>query len=113
MRVWILVGLLVFSGCSASMVSTRGAGDSKYAPVNDAKGGTVSYLNQGAKGVIQSRRNDAYKKMHDFCKGEYRIAKEYPRDKGSFGVVSPAPWGATTLNDSSEYIYIDFECVVD
>jgi hypothetical protein len=66
-----------FLACSASSVNTNPPETSQYAPVNEQRSdGEISYLNAGAKRVREARRENAYKKMHDHCGGDYAIVKE-------------------------------------
>src|SRR5262245_14776598 len=101
----ILVATSILAGCSATMVTTTDPGN-KYAPVNEASGGTIKDLAQGADSVIKSRRNNAYKQMHDHCRGPYRIAAE----KVKSGDGAAVPVGGTVVYGSNDYIYIDFVC---
>lgn len=102
--------LLVFSltGCGASMVSTRGDSQSPYAPTNerDSRGGTVKYLNEGIASVRKSRREDAYRQMHDFCNGAYKITAEGPKSEGGMAM----PIGNAAYYGDSQYWYMSFEC---
>jgi hypothetical protein len=68
----------------------------------------VKYLNQGASGVIKSRREDAYKKMYSACNGKYKIENEGPHAEGG-AVVAMSP--GTAIVASSEYWFIQFSCV--
>lgn len=100
---------LILCGCAADMVVRPGVKSaSQYAPINEAgRPGIVRYLNEGARSVKESRRQNAYKQMHDACSGDYRILSEGPRAEG--GVIIPAGYGALTAD--SQYLYIQFECV--
>lgn len=106
-----LIAILCFvlSGCGASMVSTRGDSKSAYAPTNekDARIGTVKYLNEGFAGAKKKRREAAYRKASQYCKGPYKINSEGPNSEGG-AAISPSPWGA--VYSSSQYWYINFQC---
>jgi hypothetical protein len=78
-----------------------------YAPINEINGGVVTYLNQGANYVVKKRRDNAYKKMHEHCKGDYRIVSENSGSKD--GVIAPA--GEGYVYGGSEYVSIKFECI--
>jgi hypothetical protein len=108
MRLSLVVFALFLTGCGASMVSTRGDSKSAYAPTNESaqRGGTIKYLNQGASSVKKDRREDAYKQMHDFCRGAYKITSEGPRSEG--GDVIPV--GGVSFYEDSQYWYMNFEC---
>lgn len=105
----LLAGMIFLTGCAAQMVVNPGAqSNSPYAPVNEASlPGIIRYLNEGARPVKESRRNDAYRQMHEACGGKYRILREGPRSEG--GVIVPT--GNSALYAESQYIYIEFECV--
>ena len=110
MRCAVLVAIFL-SGCSASVVATRGNSTSQFAPTNEKteRGGTVKYLNQGYQFARSARREDAYKKMYTQCGGPYRITSEGPRAEG--GAVIPVGTGAYFAD--SQYWYINFECQKD
>ncbi len=107
-RILLLCLFTFMIGCSATMVSTHGNSTSKYAPSNekDHSGGLIKYLNQGGSSVIKSRRDDAYKKMYEYCGGNYKITSEGPRDEGG----SAMPVGNMVVYDNDQYWYIGFEC---
>src|SRR5882672_8614839 len=105
MKYLVLASVLFLSACNATMVTTRDPAN-KYAPVNEASGGTIKYLAQGADSVIKSRRNNAYKQMHDHCGGPYRIVSEKVKSGDDVAV----PIGETVVYGSDDYIYIDFVC---
>jgi len=108
MRSFLLGIVVLLSGCSASMVSTRGGSNSAYAPSNENQrpGGLIKYLNQGASSVIKARREDAYKKMFRYCSGNYRIVKEGQEQEGGAAI----PVGGMVAYESTKYWYIEFEC---
>jgi hypothetical protein len=58
--------LLTLAGCSSNWVQKD------YA----SRSGVVSYLDQGAGMVVDSRRKDAMEKMKEFCGGEFTIQRE-------------------------------------
>lgn len=78
-----------------------------YAPVNEINGGTVSYLKEGWDSAIKARRNNAYKKMHDFCKGDYKILQ----DGEQLGDGTAFPVGDTVIYGQERRQQIKFECV--
>lgn len=93
-------------GCQATMESTYNK-NNKNAPINEINGGIVSYLNQGANNVISKRRSDAYKKMHDYCRGPYQILTE-----GEFlgeGIATPV--GDSVMYGQVRHWKIRFECI--
>ncbi len=101
-----LIAFPLLAGCSATM-ETRLSKSSPNAPVNEINGGVVSYLNQGYSGAIASRRNDAYKKMHDACNGDYKIVQEGEH----LGDGLAMPIGQDALYSQERRIQIKFECV--
>jgi hypothetical protein len=103
-----LTVLLIFlTGCSAT-IETKLSKTDPNAPVNEINGGVVSYLNQGGNSVIESRRKDAYKKMHDYCGGAYKIVQENVNPSGA-GVATPI--GNSVFYGTDQYMKIRFECV--
>ena len=106
----IAVLALLLNGCaSATMISAPGSpAGGAYAPVNEAaRPGLVRYLNQGMESVRLQRRQDAYRKMHAACGGQYRIDAEGPRTDGGFAVPM---YGGGTMWQETEYWYIQFSC---
>lgn len=99
----------ILAACTATMVNAPGDASSEFAPVNEqARGGVIKYLNQGADSVIKSRRQDAYEQMHGACHGKYRIDAEGPRVEGGL-VQAVSPQAAISSN--IEYWHIQFSCV--
>lgn len=111
-RLMVLVSLFLLPACATSrMVYTRGNSSDPNAPINETRGGMVSYLNDGARSILEERRKDAYKKMHDFCQGNYEIMKESLGSDGSFSLTTPGPAGYMTNSYSDTYRYLEFNCV--
>lgn len=104
----IVIVFSVLTGCmSAQMVSAPNSG-SAYAPVNESsRVGIVKYLNDGADFVRKQRREDAYKQMHEACRGPYRIDAEGSNAEG--GVVMNS--GSASFWAQSNYWYIQFSCI--
>lgn len=92
------------------MVQTYGITPSKYAPVNEKKGGTVSYSLDARQSVISKSRETAYKRMHDACKGPYRIVSEGGTSSGSMGIATEGYSSAVVSTFSSNEWLINFEC---
>lgn len=103
---YYLLALLLMTGCSASLRTTTKQGTA-YAPVNEVKGGEVTYSDQGYKFVREKRRQDAYKKMHDYCGGPYKITNEGSSESASAGV----PSAVGMVYSKERTINIKFECV--
>lgn len=103
---FIIIALI--QGCASAFVVNPDSTPSKYAPKGYKRKGTVKYLNQGADFVIKSRREDAFKKMHTSCGGEYKITSEGER-VDSDGIFVPVGGGMTGFFQS-KYWYISFEC---
>jgi len=100
-----LAGALLLSGCTATMQTTTRQ-STPYAPTNEIRGGTVSYLDEGADFMRTRRREDAYKKMHDYCGGDYRIVSEGTRtDSGS-----AMPIGGIVYENVEKTVLIKFAC---
>jgi hypothetical protein len=77
-RQWsvLLAAAVLAAACTAGNVNSSGPETKPYAPTNNTADGDVRYLNAGAKSVRDKRRDDAYRKMHDFCGGPYEIVRE-------------------------------------
>jgi hypothetical protein len=104
--------MFIFIGCTAQMVSPPGKlNNSPFAPVNEAlRPGVIKYLNAGVPSVRESRREDAYRQMHQSCNGKYQIDAEGPREEGgTVMAVSPT----TSVFANSQYWYIQFSCLKD
>lgn len=70
-----LILLFAFLLASCSGIDKQ-PGPSAYGPVNeDAQAGEARYT-VGSSSVMQSRREDTYKKMYDACHGAYKILDE-------------------------------------
>lgn len=96
------------TACSATMVNRPGSSGSAYGPTNEAnRPGVIKYLNQGASGVVNARREDAYKQMHSSCGGRYKIVGEGPQAGGT--TISNMGNG-TLYASTSEWWYITFQC---
>jgi hypothetical protein len=95
--------------CGSKMVAPPGSTTpDPNAPVNEAdRPGVVSYLNEGISSVREARRRSAYKRMHDACKGPYRIDRE--GDQVAGGVVVAGEHLAVAT--STHRWYIQFSCV--
>ncbi len=105
-----IIFLSATSCTSAQIVNHPGGSNSQYAPTNEKqRPGLVKYLNDGASSIVQSRREDAYKKMSSLCNGSYKILTEGPNAEG--GVI--APIGNSYMFAQSQYWYITFECEGD
>jgi len=109
MRSKVLPLTLSLCACTAKMVAPPGSTTpDPNAPVNEAnRPGVVSYLNEGISSVRQARRRNAYQKMHDACKGPYRIDREGDHVDGGVVVAS----GYVAVASSTHRWYIQFSCV--
>jgi len=108
-KIFICIIASISLGCSATSVIQPGSSSkSKYAPINEeVRTGIIRYLNQGASFVRNSRREDAYKKMYNFCNGKYTILNEGIRSEG--GVITPI--GNSATFSDIQYVYIEYRCV--
>lgn len=99
-----ILAFLLLSSCSSTV--TKDLTISKFAPKDYQPAGQVKYLNEGAKFIVESRREDAFKKMHEMCKGAYEIIHE--------GAENTSPSYHAGMNSiyttRSQYVYIDFKC---
>lgn len=104
----VLIGLVaafMLSGCGAHMQTTTRK-STPYAPTNEVRGGTVSYLDQGASSVRAKRRESAYKQMHDYCQGDYKIVSEAAGSEGGTAI----PVGGMLVYGQERKAEIKFEC---
>ena len=109
MRNIIIIFILGFLyGCVSAHVSMeRSPHGDKYGPENYGKGvGVISYTTHGAAWVVENKREEAYKQMHETCKGHYVINKEYSGDKS--GVIVPTTSGLFGVYRGKRFI--EFEC---
>lgn len=101
--------LFLLGGCASASFVTKPKLP-KHAPKDYKPIGVVKYLNQGAYTITESRREDAFKKMSESCKGSYKVLQESER---------PDNFATTTYNSttnslntfSSNYWYIRYECI--
>lgn len=102
----VICSTVVLQACSSSMIIPP---NGKYGPTDGEKIGKIRYLAEGAGVVIDSRRNDALKKMYEACNGHYKILGDTSKDKlmGSYGYDG---YGGSGFVGSMEYIYISFQC---
>lgn len=103
MRIRLIALFLAISltGC-ATLIVKRGEFIDPNAPVNETKGGTARFPLDSRSG-----REYAYKKMHDYCKGAYRVIREYMTSGRTTGTINEN--GGVDLSSKS-YWNIDFEC---
>ena len=76
-----------------------------YAPVNEINGGIISYPNEGR--FVDYSRRDAYKKMHEYCKGDYKILEEGEH----LGAGMATPIGGSVIYGEQKIWKIKFECL--
>lgn len=105
-RIWLPLFLLVLigvSGCSVEMVSTR----------DDRRGGVIRYQLTETFSQNQSRREKAYKEMHTYCNGNYRISREgllrSPDENGESPLPGHSSWQHGSDKDAVDW-YIHFDC---
>lgn len=104
----VVIASLLLTGCAgAEIVSLHGNSASPHAPSNEAasRGGVMKY-ESGNPGHAQRGRDDAYKKMHEFCRGPYKITQE-SLGKQTGDVV---PYAGVYWVDNQEFVYLNFEC---
>lgn len=101
----LISGVLV-SGCSAVMLVSPGG---KYGPTDGNTIGRIKYLAEGASSVIDSRRDDAFKKMYTACNGHYRILNDTSKDK-LMGFSEYNVYSGSGFLGIQEYVYISFQC---
>jgi len=111
-----LVCVFVFFGCNTARFVTKfEAIDPKYAPVNPRpRGGVVAYPTWGTEAATKRMRTDAYKKMHEYCDGKYKIAEEKIVSSSADHSTYPDGHGGTyTTAYGSEEMMITFECLTE
>lgn len=114
MRILPLVVMALMSGCAARMVETHGG--SKYGPKNEGPGGRVQYISTGLSGLVEARREDAYKQMFEACNGSYNIVREFDEPNGSVTSGSSQNLGGgytanSAYTSQSMLRVIEFACV--
>lgn len=102
----LLLPLLFLVSCSSTM--TMKSEKSQYAPKGYQSMGQVKYSNNGADWIISKRKEDAFKKMHEACDGEYEILNEGAQVSGR--TMSSSSWGVNSYA-SSQDVVIDFKCL--
>ena len=115
----VLLSSLVLGGCvSADWVKhpNEAFTTSKYAPESERTSngiGIVRYLNEGHSSVIESRKEDAFKKAYEACNGKYEIVKKLDSETAPtyFSQFNNATNMVTTWGVSSSYKYIAFRCL--
>jgi hypothetical protein len=100
---WWLVMTMALTGCTAQMVSTRGSS------------GVIRYQLAENLHQNQSRRETAYKEMHNYCQGPYRLTAESDREPAN--VIAEAKnlsWAHKVMMMSTDsYWYMSFRCLSD
>jgi len=91
---------------------------SQYAPESEKQSngiGLVSYLAEGYSGVINARKEDAYKKAYQACEGEYEILRKENLESNPMYLSTLNSYTnmVTTQGYSSTYHYIAFSCLND
>lgn len=107
MKVIPLAILLFAVSCGSADVTkpTR----PEYAPKDYKPRGIVKYLNDGLESMRASRKEDAFKRMHDNCNGKYKVLDESPREE-SPGISHGTSTGGSVWA-ASQYLYISYECL--
>lgn len=96
--------LFLLVGCSASSVVKPG---SSAHPNEDGRTGIIRYLYEGGAYLRKERRNAAYKRMFENCKGRYIIISETLKHKdGTMITEKNSSSGA-----DSQYVYIEYKCL--
>lgn len=115
MKVILLIfNVLFLVGCSSGQIQSNTDHLSPYAPVNVNESGvhSVSYLDDGANFFRDARREDALKKMFEYCEGRYFLLNEQEKIVGGNQTIHQKTldgYISTTL--SSRYITFNFKCI--
>jgi hypothetical protein len=89
--------------CSTTVTNTDAG---PYAPKGANRNGTVAYNPYGLKEIVDSRRQDALKRIYDTCgSNNYKITKDEIRDKDKSMQDSLSTFGTSKLQ------FIDFQCL--
>ena len=97
----ILCGVLLMAACAASAVKTNIPETSRYAPA-DKFDGIVSYFDAGLMAVRYAGRKDAYKKMHEYCGGAYKIVWEEAQKGGCLQAAQRRIWFRCLDSDTGD-----------
>lgn len=103
MRSLLLLFFFFMTSCTAKWVTKE------YHPY---KAGVVKYLNAGASGIIEARREDAEDKISSYCDPDgYVLLKESNDSSLDVYHLSPGVFGGSFLNkSSSRYLHLYFRC---
>ncbi len=104
------LSLLLVSGCATSrIIQTTSPSTSPYAPLNESshKKGTVRYSTDSFWSTTTTNREDAYKKMHDYCLGSYQIVSE--RNTSATDTYTGI-YDGLVYSSEDRFKEIDFEC---
>ncbi|MCG7584591.1 hypothetical protein [Photobacterium sp. OFAV2-7] len=109
----IFFSALLLIGCSAGEIQSNTDHLSPYAPLNASDTGihSIAYLDEGADLVRDARREDAFKKMFDYCDGRYVLLDEQGQVVGGNQTIHQETldgYISTTL--SSRYRTFYFKC---
>ena len=91
----ILCGALPMAACTAvtaGTVKTDIPETGRRPPVDRQYDGVISYVNAGSPGVRHAGRQDAYKKMHEHCRGSYEIVWEETQGGGCLQPAQRRIW---------------------
>ena len=105
-----LVGLCWVAGWGLSSCISTGMVYSRNHPPLAVKGGLIRYSINESQSDNQKAREQAYREMHDYCAGPYRVTKEddvYSLEEGIFLLKQNT--FSSMLNNA--FWYMDFECV--
>jgi hypothetical protein len=105
----LILSMCFLIGCaSASYVINPDQKSGLNRPEGYRPFGIVKYLNQGADFIINSRREDSFKKMAESCNNKYKILSEGEKPDTSLIVM---PVGNTWVASGFNYWYFIYECL--
>jgi hypothetical protein len=113
LKIVIPIFLFALTSCTAQMIVPPGNTKSKYAPANQSSNkGIVKYSTEGARSVVEARREDAYKRMYSACGGRYIIVSEGMKPEGAYSMpVNTGSESPMYVSGTMNAVYIVFECL--
>lgn len=103
MKVSYLIVLFLITACATPSVDVIKPTRPEHAPKDYKPKGVVKYYHEGYESIVASRKEDAFKRMSDNCKGKYKVLEEGSKEEGgivTYGVFIP-----------SQAWYISYECL--
>lgn len=104
---YLVCMVLLLTGCATANMLKRPGNVNKYAPVDERPlPGSIEYLNQGSATEVRSRREDAFRQMHQTCNMKYKILTERLRD----GETDVRLVDGSAVYTTEKFNVITFQC---